>query len=189
MRAKLTTCFGGLGIRVAQMGFLAHATYQSAVDLHKAVMTSCLRGAEQTGTRDARPEEVTAVLAAKIDLLFSAGSLLTNTPRVMVEHKMPASCTRQARGRRTSERRRLSARPMYRRQTGSRQKAWHGTWRSPSYNRSSCRLRRRCRLRKLHSGDMLPEQQAIMLSAGGTAYTHVLDGSAQTLVTRSERVL
>ena len=38
--AKLPTCFGGLGIGVAQTGFAAQATYWSAVDLHKAAMTS-----------------------------------------------------------------------------------------------------------------------------------------------------
>ena len=36
-RAKLSTCFGDLGIRFAQMGYAAQATYWSAVDLHKAV--------------------------------------------------------------------------------------------------------------------------------------------------------
>ena len=39
-RAKLPTCFGGLGTRVAQIGFAAQATFWSAVDLHKAVMTT-----------------------------------------------------------------------------------------------------------------------------------------------------
>ena len=34
-RAKLPTCFGDLGIRVAQMGFAAQATYLSVVDQHK----------------------------------------------------------------------------------------------------------------------------------------------------------
>ena len=37
-RAKLPTCYGGLGIRVAQLGFTAQATFWSAVDLHLAVM-------------------------------------------------------------------------------------------------------------------------------------------------------
>ena len=44
-RAKLPTCFGGLGIRVAQMGFPSQATYWSSVDLHKAIMTSARRWA------------------------------------------------------------------------------------------------------------------------------------------------
>ena len=48
-RTKLLTCFGGLGIRVAQMGFAAQATYWSAVDLHKAVMkTICERWADRS---------------------------------------------------------------------------------------------------------------------------------------------
>ena len=54
-RAMRPTCFGGLGIRVSQMGFAAQATF----DLHKAVMTT-LQGAH--------PGEVTA-LSAKADLL------------------------------------------------------------------------------------------------------------------------
>ena len=52
-RAKVSTCFGGLGIRVAQMGFAEQATYWSAVDLHKAVMTSLMRSTEQTDLRAA----------------------------------------------------------------------------------------------------------------------------------------
>ena len=46
------TCFGGLGIRVAQMGFAPQATYWSAADLRKAVMTH-MRSTEQTDTRAA----------------------------------------------------------------------------------------------------------------------------------------
>ena len=38
VRAKLPTCYGGLGIRVAQMGVTAHSTFWSAVGLHLAVM-------------------------------------------------------------------------------------------------------------------------------------------------------
>ena len=36
--AGLPTCYGGPGIRVAQMGFTAQATFWLAVDLHLAVM-------------------------------------------------------------------------------------------------------------------------------------------------------
>ena len=36
--AKLPTCHGGLGIRVAQLGFTAQAAFWSAVDSHLAVM-------------------------------------------------------------------------------------------------------------------------------------------------------
>ena len=39
-RAKLAACYGGLGIRVPQLGFAAQATCWSAVDLHWAVMPS-----------------------------------------------------------------------------------------------------------------------------------------------------
>ena len=35
---ELPTCFGGLGIRVAQLGFAAQATSCLTVDLYKAVM-------------------------------------------------------------------------------------------------------------------------------------------------------
>ena len=70
-RARLPTCFGGLGIRVAQMGFAAQATYLSAVDLHKAVMTT-ICGALGRPLQGAHPEEVTA-LAAKADLLTAGG--------------------------------------------------------------------------------------------------------------------
>ena len=36
-RAKLPTCVGGMGIRVAQLGFAAPSTYSSAIDLHRAL--------------------------------------------------------------------------------------------------------------------------------------------------------
>ena len=49
-RAKLPTCFGGLGLRVAQLSFTAQATYWSAVDLHKGCYAALLRGVEQTNT-------------------------------------------------------------------------------------------------------------------------------------------
>ena len=37
-RAKLSMCFGGLGIRVAQLGFASQATCWSAVDRRAALM-------------------------------------------------------------------------------------------------------------------------------------------------------
>ena len=37
-QAKLPTCFGGLGIRVAQLGCASQATCWSAVDRHAALM-------------------------------------------------------------------------------------------------------------------------------------------------------
>ena len=70
-RAKLPTCSGGLGIRVAQMGYGAQATYWSAVDLHKAVMSN-ICDALRRPLREPHPEEATA-LAAKADLLATGG--------------------------------------------------------------------------------------------------------------------
>ena len=49
-RAKLPTCYGGLSIRVAQMGFAAQATYWSTADLHKACYAEHLRSVEQADT-------------------------------------------------------------------------------------------------------------------------------------------
>ena len=114
-RAKLPTCFGGLGIRVAQMGFAAQATYWSAVDLHKAVMSNICEALNRP-IRVMHPE-IAAALAAKTDLLLS-GSLLMSMQRSRLRTRL-ASCTRQALGRRTSERWKLVARPLYRQQTGS----------------------------------------------------------------------
>ena len=64
-RAKLPTCFGGFGIRVARMGCAAQATYWWAVDLHKAVVSNiCV--ALRRPLREPHPEEATA-LTAKAD--------------------------------------------------------------------------------------------------------------------------
>ena len=104
-RAKHPTCFGGLGIRVAQMGFAVQATYWSASVLHKAVMTNICEALNRP-IRELHPEIATA-LVAKTDLLL-AGGAVEDYARVMVE-TMPANCTRQARGR-TSELRRSFAR-------------------------------------------------------------------------------
>ena len=65
-RAKLPTCFDGLGIRVAQMVVAAQATKWSAADLHKAVMTTILRGAGQAGPRCA-PGRGEDLLTAEVD--------------------------------------------------------------------------------------------------------------------------
>ena len=75
-RAKLSTCFGGLGIRVAQLVSAVQATYWSAVDLHKAVMTSIC---EALNRREPHPEVATA-LAAKTDLVLPCLSLLPIVP-------------------------------------------------------------------------------------------------------------
>ena len=54
--------FFGLGIRVARMGFAAQATYWSAVDLHKVVMSSiCV--ALNRPLQETHPEETTALAA------------------------------------------------------------------------------------------------------------------------------
>ena len=81
-RAKLPTCFGSLGIRFAQMGFATHAKYWSAVDLHKAVMTSTCEALNRP-IREPLPEVATA-LAAKTDLLA--------TGVAVDEHCSPGSC-------------------------------------------------------------------------------------------------
>ena len=81
-RAKLPTCFGGLGIGVAQMGFAAQAVYWSAVDLHKAVMTG-IGEALNRRIRETHPEVATA-LAAKTDLLLS-GAAVDEHARVAIE--------------------------------------------------------------------------------------------------------
>ena len=77
-RARLSTCFGCLGIRVAQMGFAAQATYWPAVDLHKAVMTNICEALNRP-IREVHPEVATS-LAAKTDLLSSGRSLLSSMP-------------------------------------------------------------------------------------------------------------
>ena len=159
-RAKLPTCLGGLGIRVAQMGFAAQATLWSAVDLHKAVMTNVCEALNKP-KREPHPEVATA-LAAKTDLLLS-GVAVVSEKRLRTK---PASCARRARGQRISELQRSFARLLCRRLTASRRRASLGTWRSPSCNRGDCQLRRRCRLRS-YTAKCLPEQQAVMLSAGG----------------------
>ena len=82
-RAKLPTCFGGLGIRVAQIGFAAQATCWSAVDLLKAVMTGICEALNRP-LQPAHPEEKTA-LAANADLLM-AGVAVDVYARIMVEH-------------------------------------------------------------------------------------------------------
>ena len=38
LQQRLWQCCGGIGIRVAQLGFAAQATYWSAVDMHRAIM-------------------------------------------------------------------------------------------------------------------------------------------------------
>ena len=72
------------GHRVAQMGFAAQATYWSAVDLHKAAMTS-ICDALNRPMREVHPE-IAAALAAKIDLLVS-GVAVGEHARVAIENE------------------------------------------------------------------------------------------------------
>ena len=65
------------------MGFAAQATYWSAVDLHKAVMTSICEALDRP-LQGAHPEETTA-LAAKADLLM-AGVAVDDYAKVMVQN-------------------------------------------------------------------------------------------------------
>ena len=154
-RAKLATRFGGLGIRVAQMGFAAQATYWSAVDLHKAVMTNQCEALNRP-IREPHPE-VAGALAAKTDLL-SSGVAVDEHARVTIE----------TRGRRASELQRSFARLLCRQLIESRRRVWLGAWRSPSCNRGFCRLRVKC------SQNSRPS-----CSVRETWYWHVLDGHAQ----------
>ena len=66
-RAKVPTCYGGLGTQATPLGFAARATYWSAFDLHKAVMPS-ICDALNRPIREVHPE-ATDALAAKADLL------------------------------------------------------------------------------------------------------------------------
>ena len=68
-RAKLPSCFGGLGLRFAHMGFTAQATYWSAVDLRKAVMQRICEASNRP-VHEPHPDVANA-LAAKVDLLLS----------------------------------------------------------------------------------------------------------------------
>ena len=132
-RAKLPTCLGGLGIRVAQMGFAAQATYWSAVALHKAVMTNIC---EALNRLIREPQlEVASALAAKTDLLSSVA--VDEHARVAIENEASKLYVASPWA---VDKRAVEVVP-------SRQKAWRGTWRSPSCNRGFCRLRKGCRLR------------------------------------------
>ena len=71
------------------MGFAAQATYWSAVDLHKAVMTSICEALTRP-LRGAHPVE-TPALAAKADLLV-AGVAVDEYSRVMVENDASKVC-------------------------------------------------------------------------------------------------
>ena len=75
-RAKLPTCYGGLGLRVAQMGFAAQATYWSAVDMHRTVMPRICEALNRP-IREPHPD-VASAMAAKVDLLLSGVAVDTH---------------------------------------------------------------------------------------------------------------
>ena len=122
-RAKLPTCFGGLGIRGAQMGFAAQATYWSAVDLNGAVMTNICEALNRP-IREVHPGAA-AALAAKADLLLS-GVAVDEHARVTIESE--ASKLYEASPSAADKRAAEIVRP------APNQKDWHGTWRSLGCN-------------------------------------------------------
>ena len=161
-RAKLPTCFRGLGIRVAQMDFAAQATYWSAVDLHKAVMTSICEALNRP-IREPHPEVATA-LAAKTDLLLP-GVAVDEHARVTIENE--ASNLYEASPWAADKRAAEVVRP------APVQTADRVPSKSLARDMAFAKLQSRIlsaaeavQAAKLHS-EMLPEQQAIMLSAGG----------------------
>ena len=78
-RAKLPSCFGSLCTRVAQTGFAAQATHWSAVDLHRAVMTTVCEALGRP-LQGAHLEEVTTG-GSKGGPCSRQGSPLMITPR------------------------------------------------------------------------------------------------------------
>ena len=155
-RAKLPTCFGGLGITVAQIGFAAQATY-----LHKAVMPTICEALDRP-TREPHPEVATA-LAAETDLLLS-GVAVDEHARVTVEND--ASLVYEASPWPADKRAVEIVRP------APVQAADRVPPKSLARDMAFAKLQSRIlsaaeavQTAKLHS-EMPPEQQAIMLSAG-----------------------
>ena len=140
--AKSSTCFGGLGIRVAQMGFAKQATYWSVVDMHRAVMTNMCEALNRP-IREMHPE-IAAALAVKTDLLLS-GVAVDEHAKVTIENEAGKlyEASPWAADKRAAE----IVRPAPVQMADRVPPNWRGTWRSPSCNRGSCRLRRPCRLR------------------------------------------
>ena len=161
-RAKLPTCFGGLVIRVAQVGFAAQATYWSAVDLHKAVMTSTCEALNRP-MREMHPQ-IAAALAAKTDLLLS-GVAVDEHAKVTIENEAGKlyEASPWAADKRAAEIVRPA--PV---QMGDKVQP-----KSMARDMAFAKLESRIlsaaeavQAAKLHS-EMPPEQQAVMLSAGG----------------------
>ena len=165
-RAKLSTCFGGLGIRVAQMGFSAQATYWSAVDLHNEALNRPLREVHL---------EIAAALIAKTDLLLSAVAVDEHA-RVAIENEASKlfEASPWAADNRAAEI--VRSAPV---QTADRVPP-KSLARIMAFAKLQSRIlsaAEAVQAAKLHS-EMLPEQHAILLSAG-TWHWHVLDGHAQ----------
>ena len=161
-RAKLPTCYGGLGLRVAQMGFAAQATYWSAVDLHRAVMPRICEALNRP-IREPHPDIVNA-LAAKVDL-FLSGVAVDEHARVAVENE--ASKVYEASPWALDKRAVEIVRPAPV-QTGERIPP-KSLVRDMDYAKLQSRIlsaAEAVQAAKLHA-ELSPEHQAFMLSAGG----------------------
>ena len=163
-RAKLPTCSGGLGIGSAQMGYAAQATYWSAVDLHKAVMTNICEALNRP-IREPRHEEATALVA------------VDEYGRVMIENE--ASKLHEASPWAADTRAAEIVRP------APVQASDSVPPKSLARDMAFAKLQSRVlsaaeavQAAKLHS-EMPPEQQAIMLFCQGTWHWHELNGHAQ----------
>ena len=144
------------------MGFAAQATYWSAVDLHKAVMTNICQALNRP-IREMHPE-IAAALAAKTDLLLS-GVAVDEHAKVTIENEAGKlfEASPWAADKRGAEIVRLA--PV--------QMADRVPPKSLARDMAFAKLQSRIhsaveavQAAKLHS-EMLPEQQATMLSAGG----------------------
>ena len=157
-QAKLPTCFGCLGIRVAQMGFAAQPTYWSAVDLHKGVMTNICEALNRP-IRETHPE----IAAAKTDLLLS-GVAVDEHAKVTIENEARKlyEASPWAADKRAAEIVRPAPVQMADR-VPPKSLARDMAFKLQSRILSAAEA---AQAAKLHS-EMLPEQQAIMLSAGG----------------------
>ena len=172
-RAKLPTCFGGLAIKVAQMDFAAQATYWSAVDLHKAVMSNICDALDRP-PQGMHPEETTA-LAAKADLQ-ATGVAVDEYAKVTIENEGSKmyEASPWAADKRVAE----IVRP------APVQSAENVPPKSLARDMAFSKLQSRIlpaaeavQAAKPHH-EMPPEHQAIMLGAGGIWHWHVLDGHA-----------
>ena len=159
-RAKLSTCFGGLAIRVAQMAFAAQATYCRLLTCTRP--NTCV--ALNRPLREPHPEETTA-LAAKADLVVT-GVAVDEHARAVVENEASKlyEASPWAPVKRAAEIVRSAL----------VQTAGNVPPKSLARDMAFAKLQSRIlaaaeavqQAAKLHS-DMPPKQQAILLSAGG----------------------